>query len=206
VRHVLFDMSNNKIKISGFDYSSLSYLDKWYQDDIPESEGIYSWVFYPEFDPKEITTDELMETLLSYTKTRISTQESTTKFKFEVTIDDSWYGARESIFGLSSKSEKQLRLYLAEEGNKIHFHDFFKHLCFLKPFYVGKALNLKQRIGQHIRYKSEIRDTVDSLDISTSQIWIGYREIALKTNENISKIYEEILQRTIKPGLTKRPG
>ena len=70
VRHVLFNMGDNKIQIGGFNYSSLSYLDSWYKDDIPESEGIYSWVFYPEFDPKEITTDELMEILLSFTKTK----------------------------------------------------------------------------------------------------------------------------------------
>lgn len=199
----------NKIK-----FQKLSFLEKYYDDPIdgiPITSGIYYWIYYPEFDPKTVTLPILENILETFTKKTLRYKEGIKgKYKFTVEVTEQGFGDNSTLFGLSPSKSKELIAFLSHDRTNIEiFHTFFIEVCFTRPFYVGKANNLRQRLAKkHFKkIDSEILEEVDKQGIDYTDIWIGYKELPiLPTGENINVIFEEILSRTLKPGLTKKPN
>ncbi|MBK8394596.1 MAG: GIY-YIG nuclease family protein [Leptospiraceae bacterium] len=78
----------------------------------------------------------------------------------------------------------------------------------MRPFYIGKAKNIRKRLANHFsQVASSILTELDKQEISYHDIYIGYRQIErVSENEKLNGIFEEIAQRMLKPGLTIRPG
>jgi len=187
-------------------YYNLSFLLN-YIEEIREAEGIYYWVYYPNFDPDSILIEDLKTLLHKYTQTNLSLSEVSEQFKFKVEVCESAFPSNNRIFGLSSEKEDKLVLYLQSGiSNTRTFHNFFQDACLRRPFYIGKALKLRSRLKQHMSGRSDILKTLSEKKVNFNDIWIGTQEVSLNTEESISNIFEEILQRIIKPGLTQRPG
>lgn len=192
-------------------YEKLAYLKDYYDDPIsgiPEESGIYYWVFWPDFDPKAISEQDLIDKLLNYTKNSLFFKETVRgPYKFEAEIREQTYKLNGNLFGLSNSKHFKLINYLKDPTNKQSFCDFFKEVCFSRPFYVGKANNLRTRlVGQHFKGLTEILPEIDKLAINYSDIWVGYKVIHDTTKTGLNNIFEEILSRRIKPGLTKKPN
>jgi hypothetical protein len=197
------------MEYNGFKYWNLSYLDvDDYRQEVSNKEGLYSWVFWPPLDSTN-SIEEILKSLFHYQKVNLSYSEKTVKFKFSIEVNESSFPDTNNLFGLSKDKADKLTNYLVVQKNKEKFCDFFKDLCFSRPFYIGKATSVRKRLLQHITEtnSSTIRRTLREQNINSNQIWIGTKELTLSGNdEGLSNIFEEILQRTIKPGLTKRPG
>lgn len=181
-----------------------------YPDVIPDKPGIYYWFYWPEYDLENITAEELLKKLKEYTHTNLRFPENFNKFKYSISVSESLlYKNEKELLGLSTKKTEELILYLKENiVNVQQFAAFFQEACFLKPFYVGKANSLNNRLRQHFNKKndSHIIDKIELNKINFNNIWVGYKILEVSTNEIICNIYEETLQRIIKPGLTIRPG
>lgn len=197
------------MKYNGFKYWNLSYLDvDEYRREVSKEEGLYSWVFWPPLD-SETSTEDILKILLHFQNVNLSYPEKTVKFKFSVEVNESSFPRTSNLFGLSKDKADKLINYLSVPDNKEKFSVFFKDLCFSRPFYIGKATSIRKRLLQHITEvnSSMIRQTLRQQKINSNQVWVGIKELSLSgKNEGLSNIFEEILQRTIKPGLTKRPG
>ena len=187
-------------------YYSLPFLLD-YPEDISEKEGIYYWVHYPDFNPDTFLFEEIRIILERYSKTNISLSETSEQFKFKVEVGESSFPSNNRLFGLSQEKEGNLILFLKTDKKNVKiFRDFFKDACLRRPFYVGKAINLRNRLKQHFTGKSDLIKILSDKSIKLNNIWIGYQEITLTSEENLSNVFEEILQRIVKPGLTQRPG
>jgi hypothetical protein len=192
-------------------YERLSYLIQYYDDalnGIPESSGIYYWVYWPDFEYSSISTQDLTDKLLEFTTRSLFFKEVIRgPYKFEAEIREQTYPSNGNFFGLSHSKQNKLLAYLNLEDNKRIFHDFFKEVCFSRPFYIGKANNLRRRlVSQHFKGKTEVLPEIDGLSINYSDIWVGFKIIDDPNDEGLNNIFEEILSRKIKPGLTKKPN
>lgn len=195
-------------------FSKLSFLEKYFDDPIdgiPTSSGIYYWVYYPEFDPATITLTDLVKSLQEYTSKSLRYKEELRgKYKYSVEVLEQGFSENGALLGLSPSKTKILTDFLSGGPlNVSMFHKFFIEVCFSRPFYVGKANNLRTRLAsKHFkRVDSEILNEIDKEVINYTDIWVGYKEIPmLPTGEHLNVIFEEILSRTVKPGLTKKPN
>lgn len=202
------------LEFNAITFQKLSYLEKYFDDPvsgIPATSGIYYWVHYPEFDPDVISVDNLVDKLDFFCKKNLRyTEDLKGKYKFLAEIKEQGFPDSGELFGLSPTKSQTLKNFLSVSKTNIStFHRFFIEVCFTRPFYVGKADNLRNRIAKkHFkRHDSEILNEIDRQSINYSDVWIGYKEIpALSTGEAINVIFEEILSRTVKPGLTKKPN
>lgn len=194
-----------EVIINNFKFKSLAFLEA-YQEDIPCTNGIYTWVFYPNLDPQFDDYQKYIEKLNIFTKIDIFLKEKYQKFKFTVEVYESGFPKNGNLFGLSNKKDDVFKTFLLEQKNRVNFELFFKLICFSRPFYIGKALNLRSRICQHINSSSGIRHVLEDLEIESKYIWIGYQEMNITNEQDISNIIEEISQRILKPTLTVRPG
>lgn len=194
-----------EILSNGFQYRNLSYLEA-YPDDIPSYEGIYSWVYWPKLAPNKVDYNKLLLILDDFKNVNLCYSERTEKFKFTVEIVESGFPSNENLFGLSDKKAMTLANYLKNDLNRMLFADFFQNLCFYRPFYVGKAINLQLRLKAHFNYRTDLRFELKKQQINPNEIWVGIKKVSLSNNQQLSTIFEEILQRVLKPGLTKRPG
>lgn len=195
-------------------FRKLSFLQKYFDDPvdgIPKSSGIYYWVFYPEFNPATTTVPALRKLLEDYTTKSLRYKEDMKGvYKYSVEVVEQNFSANGALLGLSpSKTNDLIDFLNAGAGNLNIFHTFFMEVCFSRPFYVGKANSLRDRLAnKHFkRSSSDILDEIDREVINYNQIWVGWKEIpTLATGEHVNVIFEEILSRTIKPGLTKKPN
>ena len=198
-------------KYNGIPFEKLSWLLKYYDDPtngIPITSGIYYWVYYPEFDPNLISNSDLIQLLETYSKKLLRHKEELKgTYKFIAEIKEQ--GFRE-LFGLSPSKGALLKNFLSLNiSNKGLFKTFFTELCFSRPFYIGKANNLRDRLSnKHFkRIDSTLLSDIDDEAIDYTDIWIGHKAIPiLSTGNHLNVIFEEILSRTIKPGLTKKPN
>jgi len=111
------------------------------------------------------------------------------------------------MFGLNDSSNKELEDYFLNRSNIAFFSSFFKEICFIKPFYLGKADNLRTRLSQHFKGKSVIIPQIITKGISEKDVWVGYKEINKPgPGAKINTIFEEIYSRRVKPGLTIKPN
>lgn len=199
------------MKFNGFDFNTLDFLRKNLKDSvlgIPTTYGIYQWVYWPEFDDKTITPTALVTLLQSYSKKNFYIEEEFTgPFKFQAKIWEQGFRENNNMFGLTDKSHKELETYFSVRANITFFSDFFKEICFIKPFYLGKADNLRLRLSQHFAGKSAVIPQIVAKAISEKDIWVGYKEINKPApGSKINTIFEEIYSRRVKPGLTIKPN
>ena len=178
----------------GFKYYTLDNLQTSdLSKKIPNQEGIYSWVVWQKFNPKSITIDELKKILRKYTTIDLNLSENFESYKFLVSVKENSFKDRETFFGLNKSS-------------RILLSNFLKEIYFSRPFYIGKAINLKSRLKNHLNDNSKILELIRDSEISFNNIWVGYKKTFTTNDSEISSILEEIMQRIIKPGLTEKPG
>lgn len=199
-------MIQNDIK-----FEKLTYLTKYYDDPVnglPEKSGIYFWVYWPEFDPYKIDIDRLEEKLIEFSGKKLQFEEELHgRFKYKSVIYEQRFENNGNPFGLSPSKRIKLINYLSDKNNLESFSIFFKEVCFARPFYIGKANNLRTRlVAGHFKRKTEVIPEIEKQKIPLSEIWIGYKLIPPFENEDMNTIFEEILSRNIKPGLTKKPN
>lgn len=187
------------------EYQNLSYLIN-YTENIPEVSGVYYWVYWPEYDIEKISYENAIKILEDYSLGTLSFPECFSKFKYKVEVSELGFPDNNNILGLSDSKSKLLLEHLKSDESLKYFLKIFKETCFLKPFYIGKAKNLRNRLKQHFNGYSEIIRQIDNSKISYNNIWVGYKIVEDNLNEEVSTIIEEIVQRIVKPGLTKRPG
>ncbi len=195
-------------------FQQLSFLQKYYddpKDGIPTKSGIYYWVYYPRFDSATITVPALRTLLEDFTTKSLRYKEDIKgRYKYAVEVIEQGFSENGALLGLSPSKTKDLIGFLNTSRINIDlFHKFFIEVCFSRPFYVGKANNLRDRLAKkHFkRVSSDVLNEIDNQKINYTNIWIGYKEIPLlSSGEHINVIFEEILSRTVKPGLTKKPN
>lgn len=170
--------------------------------------GVYQWIYHPDFDPNTISGSDLEDRLKEYTEKDLSYgEEFSGKYKFQGTIFEQRYKHNGNIFGLSKVKHDELLNHLTNKSALSEFQVLFKELCYSKPFYVGKANNLKLRLKSHFdRRGSDVLNKIDSYGIPYTDIWIGYRIIDDPKNLGLNVIIEEVFSRIFKPGLTKKPN
>jgi hypothetical protein len=111
------------------------------------------------------------------------------------------------MFGLNDKSHKELEDYFQIRSNIQFFRDFFQEICFVKPFYLGKADNLQSRLGDHLASTTNVVPQIFAKGISENNIWVGYKIINKPApGSKINTIFEEIYSRRVKPGLSIKPN
>lgn len=198
---------------NGIPFEKLSYLKQFYTDPnngIPNDSGVYYWVYWPDFDKQKITVPSLEQKLVEYSIKNLQFPEILKgKYKFIAEIKEQKFDKKQDInpiFGLSESKKNDLLNYFSTRNNIVTFYDFFKEICFARPFYIGKANNLRTRLNNHFKGNSVILPELLKQRINESDIWIGYKKIPLEDTKPMNTIFEEILSRTVKPGLTKKPN
>lgn len=206
VLHALYNMKYNDFEFNKLDYLIKNIKDP--KDGIPADYGIYQWVYWPEFDPLKITHTDLMDLLQEYTKQHFHIEEEIIgRYKFHAKIWEQGFKDNANIFGLSLNKSKELERYLANRANLPAFSIFFKELCFVRPFYLGKADNLRVRLKSHFDGKSQVLKEITAKAVPQNQIWVGYKKMTFSVTEpKLNNIFEEIYSRRIKPGLTIKPN
>ncbi|WP_461116886.1 hypothetical protein [Spirosoma jeollabukense] len=176
-------------------------------DGIPSSYGIYQWVYWPDFDANLIKTKDLIDILKEYSlKNFYIEEEIRGLYKFHAKIWEQGFRDNNNMFGLSDKKNSELETHLLSRSNIISFNDFFKEICFVRPFYLGKANNLRSRLSQHFTAKTNVIPEIIKSGIPEQHIWVGYKEVKYNPTERaINNIFEEIYSRRVKPGLTIKP-
>jgi hypothetical protein len=212
--------------VNGINYKRLSFLTARYKKDpalIPQKPGMYFWIFFPDFDPKTISINDFRDLMIYYTnsqpfffekiKGRYKYQgviyENRFNFDFIKSIQDPNATNIESktIFSLSTEKENKLLNEL--QSNRSHmeyFHSYFKELCFYRPFYVGKADNLFDRLEDHFNDQTEVVPEIKRRKIKMHDIFLGYKTIPTTMQTDLNVILEEIFSKTVKPGLTLKPN
>lgn len=186
----------------------LYYLDQDFSNAIPQRSGNYFWVYYPDISQKE-KLQEVIPILKEYTKVDLCISEVLHREKYSVEVRELFYNHKNqgNLFGLSKAKECTLVDYLESSQNNLnYFKSFFKSLCFSRPFYIGKAKNLRGRLKEHFSGCSEVLSEIENRGIPKNHIWIGYEIIDTAISEDVLNIFEEVLQRKLKPGLTQRFG
>lgn len=196
---------------NGIQYEKLSYLKQYYDDPtsgIPTTAGVYYWVYWPEFDKNTIMRKELEKKLIEYSSKNLQFPEKLKgTYKFIAEIKEQKFDKHiDPLFGLSVSKKNRLLKYFETRDNIINFYTFFKELCFAKPFYIGKANNLRSRlVNSHFKSKSDLIPEIQNQRIIESQIWVGFKLVPMNADEEMNVVFEEIISRNIKPGLTKKP-
>jgi hypothetical protein len=188
-------------------------LRQYYKDPIngiPTDSGIYFWVYWPDFDSNTITVSNLETKLIEYSSKNLQfPEELWGRYKFIAEIKEQKFDKHSSpLFGLSPSQRQKLINYLSSSRNNIRsFDEFFKEICFTRPFYVGKANNLRSRLSNyHFKSTTEVIPEITRQQIPETQIWVGYKLIPMNSNDEMNNVFEEIISRNIKPGLTKKPN
>lgn len=192
-------------------FQKLPYYEQYYADPIsgiPNKSGIYYWVYWPTIKPT-ISLDDLEKRLLEYSKNNLLFSETLVgKYKFQAVISEQWYRDNDNIFGLSEVKKNRLIKYLKSDPNNVKFFlEFFKRVCFSRPFYIGKANDLRKRlVNDHFKGNSEILPQIQQSKIPRTDVYVGYELINDKASDRVNVIFEEIFSRRMKPGLTKKPN
>ena len=202
------NLRDAQVVLSNFRLSTLDFYIQFYND-IPSKPGVYSWSFWPfrEFHVNDSNFDELVRIVKKFGEINLNQPENAnTGYKFSVSVVEQ--GLNNNMLGLSEKKFELLIRYLQRsENNRKYFLDFFKKIILNKPFYVGKADNLNERLRQHFnRNNSDLLNQLENRKINFSDILINFEVIEEHLESNINSVFEEITQRILKPALTKRPG
>jgi hypothetical protein len=196
---------------NGFEFNKLDFLKKNIddpKDGIPSDYGIYQWVYWPEFDPLKITQPALLNLLKEYSAQNFYIEEEIKgTYKFHAKIWEQGYRDNSNIFGLSGSKSLELERFLNVPANLVSFSVFFQEICFVRPFYLGKANNLRSRLQDHFNSKSNVMPEIVAKGVAENQIWVGYKTMPYnKTEARLNNIFEEIYSRRVKPGLSIKPN
>lgn len=196
---------------NGIPFERLSYLKQYYSDPnngIPTDSGVYYWVYWPRFSKNNISVNDLEILLSNYSKKNLQFPEILKgNYKFIAEIREQKFDKNTTpLFGLSPLKKNRLLNYFQTRSNIVIFYEFFKEICFARPFYIGKANNLRSRLVSHFNGNSDVLSELTNQRINDSDIWIGYKKIPLNNTDPMNVIFEEILSRNVKPGLTKKPN
>ncbi len=192
-------------------FQKLPFYEKYFDDPIdgiPKKSGVYYWVYWPTIK-KNISVQDLEKRLLEYSKSNLLFSEKMKGvYKFQAIISEQWYRDNGNVFGLSDDKKDKLLDYLkSDQKNLDFFLDYFERVCFSRPFYIGKANNLRSRlVNNHFKGKSEILKQINLCKIPTTDIHLGFELTNDDATEKVNVIFEEIFSRRIKPGLTKKPN
>ncbi len=189
---------------------NLAYLIK-NKEEIPVESGTYYWYHWPQFSDG-ISKEGLNKLLLKYSNQSLNLDEELIGLKNKVIIKERFFEQKtpiryNAILGLNqAKSLQLLDFIFCNHEAFIYFQNFFKELCFARPFYIGKAKSLRTRLGNHFdRVDSKILNHISERNISQTEIWITW-SLTPPINEEISHLFEEIIQRKLKPGLVEKYG
>lgn len=199
------------MNFNGFIYNKLDVIRRDITDPvtgIPNEYGIYKWVYWPEFDTATISQSDLIDLLKIYSAKNFYIEEELTGlFKFQAKIWEQGYKENDNLFGLSTKKHGELQTFLSSRSNIVFFGDLFKEICFARPFYLGKANDLQQRIKNHMAGKSNVIPDITNKAIPEKDVWVGYKIIpSITTSPSLNTIFEEIYTRRVKPGLSIKPN
>jgi hypothetical protein len=197
------------MEVNNIEYQTLLF----YKDNnislLPNKPGIYYWVYFPDIDPN-LDTQKFIEEFTKYSSVSLSLPEKFKLYKFRAEVNELWFNDSDnsSLLGLSRGRSQELISYLSESiENRKAFMDYFKFLCFSRPFYVGMTEDLKNRLNSHVTGQgSDILENIELLNIKKNFIWISFQLYPTSMNSKLIKIHEEIYQRFVKPGLTKKFG
>ena len=204
------------MEVDNKEYQTLIYYsDQDFINKIPDRPGNYFWVHYVNI-PENCSLSDVRKFLSEYSKVDFNIPEEGGGAKFYYKIGEMGFAYKigemglvqsNTIFSLSKGKEEVLLEHLTNPSYLNEFIQFFKELCFKRPFYIGKAIDLRSRIKDHIkgRGNSPIKKAIEEANVDKNHIWIGYQEIS-QIDETILNIYEEITQKKLKPGLTKKFG
>ena len=194
------------MKINEVEYNTLSYFAS-NLDSIPSYSGVYYWVYWPSYIDGQILAEEYVLKLKEYSSNELILESNFQDYRFKLTVKDSHFLDKNGLFGLNEKKTNCLLEFISyNNDNLLNFVCFFKKAAFMKPFYIGKANNLKQRISQHISGESKIKPKIQKSGINHNDIWIGFERVEDSKSDELNLIYEEIIQRIVKPSLSEKAG
>ena len=178
---------------------------------IPKKSGLYYWYYYKNLYRFVEDSSGFWKILEEYYSKNIpNISSSFHNFKISVTASESFFEDKrreQRLFGLSEKKLELFKDFILENvNNRIYFNNYLKYIMFQKPFYVGKADNLRSRLNQHINGKTKLLKLFEENNFEEDSIWIGYIELQDTFKEEVNSVFEEITQRILKPGLVERPG
>lgn len=176
---------------------------------LQESPGIYAW--YRDIsslsfsdDPEEFF-DEVMQLLESPLSDVFHAQAG---YLYRVSIVEK---ARE----LSKKKKRLLKEVLSiQEGRDFVSEHFRLMKNFLSPLYIGKAENIRERIGQHVKGESLLKSRLNNagIDIDKCYLSVVYMRkslsdegIEFESNELV-ELFEDIITRLGPSAFVRRPG
>jgi hypothetical protein len=190
---------------------NLAYL-KINVADIPDTSGTYYWYHWPQF-PDSIARCDLIKLLQLFSSRNLIVSEEIFGLRNNIKITERIFELRNidntnTILGLSEfKSNELLKFIFNDDLCFSFFRDFFKEMCFSRPFYIGKAKNLRSRFVYHFeRRNSKILDRLDEFEIPQTEVWISWKETPNLGDTEMAYIFEEIIQRKLKPGLVEKYG
>lgn len=193
------------------DFSNSNTLEfyKQFFSEISEKSGVYYWVFWPfkDYYLEDENFEIFIEKIKYFSSVNMNLPERTNVgYKFSIEVRERALDCE--ILGLNSNKSKILIKYLNDSKiSRELFLIYLKRIIFSKPFYIGKANNLRNRLQQHFEQRnSDILNHLKEFNINHTDVLIRYEIIESNLEENINTIFEEIAQRILKPGLTKRPG
>jgi hypothetical protein len=191
------------------EYNTLEYY-RQFPEEILTKGGVYYWVYWPfrDNDIEYIHINKFKENINKFSRTNINLPEyAKTGYKFSVEVQEIRFGEK-PFFGLNDRKKDDLIIYLEQsEANRKQFLIFLKKIAFNRPFYIGKADNLRTRLVKHFNSQSsDILKYLSEYEIQDKDVLIGYEIADSNDDLKINVILEEIAQRLVKPGLTKRPG
>jgi hypothetical protein len=190
---------------------NLAYL-KINVGDIPDTSATYYWYHWPQFSDS-IARYDLIKLLKQFSSRNLIVSEEIFGLRNTVKITEIVFELKKAdtintILGLSEfKSNELLDFIFYDDIGFVFFRDFFKEMCFSRPFYIGKAKNLRSRLISHFeRRNSKILDRLDEFEIPQTEVWISWKETPNLGDNEMAYIFEEIIQRKLKPGLVEKYG
>ncbi|MFB6307172.1 MAG: hypothetical protein ABEH43_09345 [Flavobacteriales bacterium] len=194
---------NNEIE-----YVDLHRLRKNRYRNIPNGfKGNYYFFYAPKLNPYKDSGDFLLE-FKNATKKFVLINEKTDTHYFTLNLLEKgfWDFQNNCWVGLSQSRQDILKDYLKTQRNRIDFCSFFEWLCFQRPFYIGKSIDVKQRVYSHLQNDSKIYEFLVREEILFKDITVGFKPIETECDEKILNVFEEIAQTFIKPPLVEKPG
>jgi predicted GIY-YIG superfamily endonuclease len=191
-------------------YQKLEFLMQ-YPNDIPTSPGNYYWVYCP-WNSFDVTFEELVCKLESFSNIELSFPEEFNSQRTRIAVNQITFKDydKNTLLNIGTKVPILLSYLESSQDNRVYFINFLRSLCFLKPFYIGKADDLQKRLKQHFSGagSSPIMKRVRENEISFDEIFVGYQDLDMKEGENLKmlNIYEQITQILLRPSLTKKYG
>jgi hypothetical protein len=197
--------------IASDEYKKLEFLMQ-YPNDIPAASGNYYWVYCP-WNNFDLSFEELIYKLQKFSNIELSFSEEFKSRRTRIEVNQITFKDydKNTLLNIGEKDELILQEYLESSiDNRVYFMQFLRNLCFLKPFYIGKADDLQKRLKQHFSGagSSPIMKRVRDNDINFDEVFVGYQDLDLGEGQNpkLLNIYEEITQKLLRPSLTKYYG